>query len=165
MLVATAAVYMLTFLYAHYLFMVRVSLSSNIWWLGLWTAHVLVFDVGKGSHELWHLDDFDASILVDIGVSPGLKNFPLTLALFALTKAMIFFYLSRVLSTSIVHVRVEVLLVQHENAAYLALFFGYGFRCGTMARVSESNQMLSVGIIAVRAFWMFLMAAVLATGE
>ena len=27
-----------------------------------------------------------------------------------------------------------------------------------MARVSESNQLLSVGIIAVRAFWMFLMA-------
>ena len=111
----------------------------------------------------WGLDDLDASTLVDIEGSPGLENFPL--ALFALTKAMIFFYLSRVLSTSIVHVRVEVLLVQHENAAYLALFFGYGFRCGTMARVSESNQMLSVGIIAVRAFWMFLMAAVLATGE
>ena len=45
------------------------------------------------------------------------------------------------------------------------LSFGYGFRCGTMARVSESNRLLSVGIIAVRAFWMFLMAAVLATGE
>ena len=27
---------------------------------------------------------------------------------------------------------------------------------------SESNRLLSVGIIAVRAFWMFLMAAVLA---
>ena len=51
------------------------------------------------SDEHWHLDDFDASILVDIGVSPGLENFPLTLALFALTKAMIFFYLSRVLLT------------------------------------------------------------------
>ena len=119
---------------------------------------------GQGAFD-WGLDDLNASTLVDIEGSPGLENFPLTLALFALTKAMIFFYLSRVLSTSIVHVRVEVLLVQHENAAYLALFFGYGFRCGTMARVSESNQMLSVGIIAVRAFWMFLMAAVLATLE
>jgi hypothetical protein len=27
---------------------------------------------GEESHELWHLDDFDASTLVDIEVSPGL---------------------------------------------------------------------------------------------
>ena len=47
----------------------------------------------------WGLDDLDASTLVDIEGSPGLENFPLTLALFALTKAMIFFYLSRVLLT------------------------------------------------------------------